>query len=288
MVFTTPLFQGSIPNNGMYIRNNSSNGTESNQSWKLILEDEARKINPLFDVKVSQNSLIMESIQKNDWSKYHSFQAKQHPAWYQEVDGKQIPNKIYFGNLIESKLESLQEARMNGDQKEVEKWEKNLLEAIEDFKKAPGIVPYVVGLNHTEKLAAQYEVEQPSEEYFNSKYNSSLVMDQGKFKENMWYENAIFEENVALKNKIETLVAGTFPVSASKENVAVETSNDSVSKENVESSIEELNKNVEGKTSPPNQESSFEIQTLIMQNLAKLQQTIKPNPQEIIDKYRYS
>lgn len=210
----SPSVTDGVPYNGILVRKNTV-GADGKQesSWKAVFGDEARKINPLHDVNTSRNDLILNAISKNDWSDYHRFQAKQHPAWYEEVNGTFQPNKVYYGNLIESKFSALKEAQANNDQKGIETWQKSIVEAIEDFNNAPGIVPYVVGLNHTADLAAQNGVAEPGDDYFDSKWNSPLVSSQGKFEQKMWYENAIFTENHELKQRIETLVAGTFPTS---------------------------------------------------------------------------
>ncbi|KAB8129176.1 hypothetical protein F9U64_15430 [Gracilibacillus oryzae] len=57
--FRTADMIGSIPNNGMYVQSNKKSSAEvqtsSANEWKLVLGDEARKINPLFDVKIQRN-----------------------------------------------------------------------------------------------------------------------------------------------------------------------------------------------------------------------------------------
>ncbi|SER70702.1 hypothetical protein SAMN04487944_108123 [Gracilibacillus ureilyticus] len=209
--FRTADLIGSIPNNGMYVQSNKKGSgdvsTSAVNEWKMVFGDEARKINPLFDVKIQRNELIQSSIAQDDWSAYNAFEATQHPAWYEEVNGVFEKNKIYYGNLIESKLRAIKDAEAEGDQEKVELWENSLNEAIQDFNNAPGIVPYVVGLNHNEKVANEYGVEEPADDFFASPYNASIVLNQGKFESNQWFENAIFEEDPELKVHIENLVA---------------------------------------------------------------------------------
>ncbi|MFC7685763.1 hypothetical protein [Ureibacillus sp. GCM10028918] len=201
-----------IPTDGMYVGTKSGDSSQES-SWKLVFGDEARKINPLFDVKVKRDELIISSIQNNDWSEYNKFEAAQHPAWYEEVNGEYQPNKMYYGNLIESKINALKEAKAENDSEKIEIWSKNLKEAIINFNNAPGIVPYIVGLNHNEQTAAENGVPEPGDDFFDSKWNSSIVADQGKFEQNMWYDNAYLAQNQDLKQHVETLVAGTFPTS---------------------------------------------------------------------------
>ena len=286
MIFSkVPEISGSM-NNAMYIRSNekTSDGGETN-TWKKIFGDEARKVNPLFDVNTKRNDLIQNSIETDDWSKYNEFQAKQHPAWYEAVDGKQVPNKIYYGNLIESKIQALKEAKASNDQENVARWEKNLQEAIVDFNNAPGIVPYVVGLNHTAGIAAENGVAEPGDDYFDSKYNSAMVLDQGKFEANMWYDNAIFKEDEALKEHVEGLVAGTFPTSSiSKPEHNVESPEKVAALDEQPLSASSILNGL----SEENEVSSFDVQSAFLQNFKNIQQSIKPNLQEAFDKYKYA
>lgn len=69
----------------MSVRESSST---SEDSWRKVWGKEAAAVNPLAAVNHGRNGLILESIRTNDWSKYHNFQTKQHPAWYDKVDGQ--------------------------------------------------------------------------------------------------------------------------------------------------------------------------------------------------------
>ncbi|KGR76536.1 hypothetical protein [Ureibacillus sinduriensis] len=80
----------------MYVGAKSGNGSQEG-SWKLVFGDEARKINPLFDIKVKRDELIASSIQNDDWSEYNNFEATQHPAWYEKVDGDINQTKCILG-----------------------------------------------------------------------------------------------------------------------------------------------------------------------------------------------
>lgn len=200
-----------LENSCYSVRSNNEGSTKTQQvSWKEVFADEARKINPLYDVNNQRNHLILNAIETNNWSKYNEFQAKQHPAWYEQVDGQYVPNKMYYASLISSKLEALKAAEMENDQKAIDTWTKSLKQAIKDFKNAPGVVPYVAGLNHTAELANKYGVPQADLSFFNSKWNSPIVAKEGKFSENAWYDNAYLAENSELKSHIENLVADTF------------------------------------------------------------------------------
>ncbi|SOC21074.1 hypothetical protein SAMN05880501_112109 [Ureibacillus xyleni] len=188
------------------VKNN--NGTTS---FKAVFGDEARKINPLHDVNNSRNNLIYDAIETNDWSKYYAFEAKQQPAWYEQVNGQYVPNKMYYSSLIEANMNAVQEAKLDGDKELAAIWENNLQQMINKFNQAPGIVPYVVGLNHREDLAAQYGVAMADKSFFDSKYNSQLVATQGKFEQNMWYDNTYFAENKELKDHVAALVSENVP-----------------------------------------------------------------------------
>ncbi|GLB60230.1 hypothetical protein [Cytobacillus sp. NCCP-133] len=267
--------KSSIPNNGMLVRTNNAGPSGTlESSWKLIFDDEARKVNPLFDIKIKRNDLIMESIRSDDWTRYHEFQAKQHPAWYEQVDGRPVQNKIYYGNLIESKIRSLQEAKASADQGEILKWEKSLEEAINDFNHAPGIVPYIVGLNHTSELASRYGVPEPGDEYFDSKWNSSLVLSQGKFEQNMWHENPYFQENASAKQHVEELAAGTFPTSIDK---ASEAKSSFIEENSLDQNLLSENQ-LDG--------NSVSLQTMFFTSVSQISKAYKPSFTLVKERYR--
>lgn len=110
-------------------------GSTSDDAWRKVWGKEAAAINPLAAVNHGRNNLILESIRTNDWSDYHNFQAKQHPAWYDKINGEFKQNKMYYGNLIDGQHRSLKEAIQSGDQTEIVKRQGRLDELIADFKK---------------------------------------------------------------------------------------------------------------------------------------------------------
>jgi len=91
----------------------------SDDGWRKVWGKEAAAINPLAAVNQGRNSLILEAVRTNDWSDYHNFQAKQHPAWYDNVGGVMKQNKLYYGNLIDVQYSSLKEAVQSGDKAEI-------------------------------------------------------------------------------------------------------------------------------------------------------------------------
>lgn len=149
-----------------------------------------------YATNASRQELIQYAIRTNDWQPYRAFEAKRTPAYFEIVNGKYEYNKLYYGNLIEGDLRLIAQVRMNGAEKvpnvandvTVEDLEKHLNERIDEFNKAPGIVPYVVGLNSNEELAKQYGVKMPSDDFYDSKWNG--IMGTGVFKENINVDKA--------------------------------------------------------------------------------------------------
>ncbi|KAB8129177.1 hypothetical protein F9U64_15435 [Gracilibacillus oryzae] len=186
-------------------------------------------------------------------------------------------NKIYYGNLIESKLNAIKDAEAEGDQDKVELWENSLQDAIEDFNQAPGIVPYIVGLNHNADMAAKYGVEEPADDFFDSKYNAAMVLDQGKFEANHWSENAIFQEDEELKAHVQNLVADKFEDSEQTVNETVQVA----AEQEAEPAAAEEKVTASSLTENANKELS--LHQYVWDNL---KESIKPNIFEVIDKYK--
>ena len=170
-------------------------GSTSDDTWRKVWGKEAAAINPLAAVNHGRNNLILESIRKNDWSDYHNFQAKQHPAWYDKVNGEFKQNKMYYGNLIDGQHRSLKEAVQLGDQTEIVKRQARLDELITDFKKAPGEVPHIIAFVTDPALAAKHGIEKPANAWYNSPYNNALAASQGRFEEQYWYDNPYFADH---------------------------------------------------------------------------------------------
>ncbi|KGP74656.1 hypothetical protein [Pontibacillus yanchengensis] len=184
-----------------YIKNQVSIKSTNESNWKSTLDDTMRAVNPLHDLNMKHNNLISSAVGSNDWSKYNEFKAKQNPAWYDLQNGSFTENKTYWGNMFEERMEALKEARHEDNQKEIHIWSKRVNEAVEGFKKAPGVTPYVVGLNSLESFAKEYEVDQASEGWFDSKWNNPKVLNEGQFEDNEWYKNAYMKENPELARK---------------------------------------------------------------------------------------
>lgn len=176
----------------MHVKDTNST---SEDGWRKVWGKEAAAINPLAAVNQGRNSLIMESIRKNDWTDYHQFQAKQHPAWYDKVGGEMKQNKLYYGNLIDVQNRSVQEAKQSGDKAEIAKREAHLNDLINDFKNAPGAVPHVIAFANNSDLAKKHDIPKVANDWFNSPYNNAMAASQGKFEDNYWYENPFFADN---------------------------------------------------------------------------------------------
>lgn len=142
-----------------------------------------------YAVNANRQELIQYGIQEGDWQPYRAFASKETPGHFEIVDGKYEYNKIYYGQLISSHLVSYnaQVAELGAKygyteedkaaiaaEKAAAKAEHDryMTEYVEKFNNAPGIVPYVVHLNHREDVAKQYGVEMVAEGYFDSKYNN--------------------------------------------------------------------------------------------------------------------
>ncbi|ERN52054.1 hypothetical protein [Alkalihalophilus marmarensis] len=172
-------------------------------AWKEALSNaEARAINPLHDVNQSRNQLILDAVTTGDWKLYDSFQAKQHPAWYDTIDGVPTKNKQYWARLVDSRADAVKAALADNDHEEAAKWQAALDQSVEELKKAPGAMPHIVAFANNSSLGQQYNVEPPSSEWYDSKYNHPLVASQGKFAANMWYENPYFEETPEALDKV--------------------------------------------------------------------------------------
>lgn len=167
----------------------------SGDGWRKVWGKEAAAINPLAAVNQGRNSLILEAVRTNDWSDYHQFQAKQHPAWYDKVGGEMKQNKLYYGNLIDVQNRSLKEAIQSGDQAEIAKRKAHLDELITDFKNAPGEVPHIIAFATDPALAESHGIPKPSSDWFNSPYNNALAASQGRFEDQYWYENPYFADH---------------------------------------------------------------------------------------------
>lgn len=175
--------------------NESHRNPINKERWNSLLKQATEDLNPLQSVNSKRNELIKKSINKEDWSDYNQFQAKQHPAWYEETEGAATKNKTYYGNLLESHIRALKEAKLHNDDEAITTWSERIEEGVKDFNDAPGVTPYVVGLNNTESLAAKFGVAQANDSWFDSKWNDPIVDDQGNFNRKNWYENAYMEEN---------------------------------------------------------------------------------------------
>lgn len=176
----------------MKIRDTNSTSADA---WRNVYGKEAAAVNPLAAVNQGRNNLILDSMRTNDWSTYHNFQAKQHPAWYDKVNGEFKQNKLYYSTLIDVQSRSVREAVQSGDQAEITKRKANLDELIADFKNAPGEMPHVIAFEADPALAAQHGIGKPSDDWYNSPYNNSLATSQGRFEDQYWYDNPYFADH---------------------------------------------------------------------------------------------
>lgn len=150
---------------------------------------EALKALNVYATNANRQELIQYGIRENDWQPYRAFEAEKTPAYFELVDGKYEYNKIFWGNLIEHDLTNFK-TKLADNWNDLEK--RAVIEAemkayikkqVAIFNEAPGIVPYVIGLNHTVTLAKEHGVAEVAKDYFDSKYNHPDVMAKGIFKD---------------------------------------------------------------------------------------------------------
>lgn len=98
-----------------------------------------------------------------------------------------------------------------------------------------------------------------------------MVLSQGKFEQNMWYENPYFRENASVKQHVEELVAGTFPTSKDAE--AIELEGDSRNKPSVVTSIK-----------PDG--NPISLQTMFLSNVSRMSKVYKPAFNIVKELYR--
>lgn len=189
------MFVSSLNNQQNFSMQVRDANNTSDNAWRKVFGKEAAAVNPLAAVNHGRNNLILEAIRTSDWSKYNDFQAKQHPAWYDNVNGEVKQNKMYYGNMIDVQNRSLKEAIQSGDETEIAKRNANLEDLIADFKKAPGEVPHVLTFITDPALAAKHGIGKPSNDWYNSPYNNHLAASQGQFKEQNWFDNPYFIDN---------------------------------------------------------------------------------------------
>ncbi|QTB28861.1 hypothetical protein [Lysinibacillus sphaericus] len=150
---------------------------------------EALKALNVYAVNANRQELIQYGIRTNDWQPYYAFEAQKTPAYFDLVDGKYEYNKTFWGNQIENTLKNMKEKLADnwGNEEKRAEIEADMKAYIKKqatiFNEAPGMVPYVIGLNHTATLAKENGVAEVAKDYFDSKYNHPDVMTKGIFKD---------------------------------------------------------------------------------------------------------
>lgn len=168
--------------------------SESGEKSYYTPHSEMKKLG-FYAVNANRQELIQYAIKTGDWYPYRALEAKTSPAYFEIIDGKHEYNKVYYGNLIEStsmsyraEITQINTSSMSEDEKKAKleasekEYKRFMKEYVAKFNDAPGIVPYVIGLNHTDDEAKANGVERPFDGYFDSKWNYPTVMSQGKFK----------------------------------------------------------------------------------------------------------
>lgn len=188
---STNTLQSQLESNNDSERRNALNKAFNVQLDETdVWEDkEGKQSLGIYAVNANRQELIKYGIRTNDWQPYFALEAQKTPAYFELVEGKFEYSKVYFGYKIEMNVsyfdKKISDSLHNPEKRaELEADKKAFLEKYAAFfKAAPGEVPYVVGLNHTEELAKQYGVPQVENDYFNSKYNDPDVMKKGIYKD---------------------------------------------------------------------------------------------------------
>lgn len=161
-----------------------------------LTDSEARAVNPLHDINVQRQSLIMDSVASGDWHTYYAFEATQAPYHYDlNEDGKVVPNKNYFGNLVATSHRAMVEARMAGDKETEQIWANDLKQTIAKYNAAPGMSVYIPQVNSNASDIEFYGIEAPDAKFFDSVYNNNDVRTKGYAGSKYWYENEYFLDN---------------------------------------------------------------------------------------------
>lgn len=174
--------------------NQMSNMQVNGQS---VTNAQAQQHNPLNQVNQQRNDLITQASKTGDWSAYNNWSAQQNPLYFEkDANGNSVQNKNYYANLAETSLRALEEARMSGDKQGVATWERDLQQVLDKYRNAPGMDVHMAKLNSSDEWAQQYNLNRPTNEYFNSIYNTPDARDKGYYGTQMWYENPIFDDKV--------------------------------------------------------------------------------------------
>lgn len=161
-----------------------------------LSDAEARAVNPLHDINVKRQSLIMDAISSGEWYTYYAFEATQAPYHYDlNEDGKVVPNKNYFGNLVATSHGAMIDARIAGDKETEQIWANDLKQTIAKYNAAPGMSVYIPQVNSNEADIEFYGIEAPDAEFFDSVYNNYDVRTKGSAEAKYWYENEYFLDN---------------------------------------------------------------------------------------------
>lgn len=187
-------FDGSNWNDksGVYLGN-------GNGQYNQVSHKEATANNPLHVVNAQRNGNIQDAIKSGDWTQYNNFAAGQQPGFYdKQADGNFVQNKQYYANLLESSVQAMREAERNGDTAGIQHWQNAINTRLADLQKAPGMMPSINGINNNADFAAQYGVSQADRNWFDSAYNNPQVAQDGRYTQNHWTQNAVFQNDPAL------------------------------------------------------------------------------------------
>ncbi|WP_252502141.1 DUF2599 domain-containing protein [Sporosarcina sp. Marseille-Q4943] len=177
----------------------------------------------------SRKGLMEYGLKTGDMSLFYAADALLQPAFYDVVDGKFTRNKFYYGALIERHIQRVNQYIADfGNEawlKHKEEEDKRLLALVEKYKKAPGVIPYVIGFTNSKQNADKYGVEVTPIEFYNSKWNHPDVMTKGVFSHQ--------DKKKAAEEKTESIYKEYTPIEGSPQ------SQDEIMPEQPETDIEE-------------------------------------------------
>lgn len=190
-------FNGSNYNDssGVYLGDGSG-------GYNQVSHGEALANNPLHAANAGRNKSILDAMNSGDWTQHNNFEAQQAPGHYtQGADGNFAKNKDYYASILEGKVRAMNTA----GESERAGYEADIRSFLGDLQNAPGLMPSITGINNNNEYAGMYGVARADNEWFNSAQNNAQVRQDGRYEQNMWYDNAIYRDNPQLLDDVMTM-----------------------------------------------------------------------------------
>lgn len=138
----------------------------------------------IYTINANRQELIQYGIQTGDWQPYRAFEAERTPGYYKVVNGKYEYTKVYYANQLANYRSWLGETetdfytgKISAERHEELKaaYTRDFNEALSNFKKAPGVVPYIIGINNTSDLSEKYGVAESDFAFFDGVNNHDFM-----------------------------------------------------------------------------------------------------------------